>query len=167
MQDKKISLTSGAFFINVFGSKVGITISSKHFLFRNNSSGTKNFYPAFNAKSLSEYEKYFLPPYGSVSTIKFLTLKVRNQHFSIAWFKTYVDLPKSFFLFWKSTIFHSIQLPFDANVAEKFLNVIWSIVQDWKISLTCGAFFINVFGSKVGITISSKHFLFRNNSSGT
>ena len=41
------------------------------------------------------------------------------------------------------------------------------IVQDENNSLTCGAFFMNLFGSKVGITISSEHFLFRNNSSGT
>ena len=26
--------------------------------------------------------------------------------------------------FWKSAIYHSIKLPFDAEVAEKFLNVI-------------------------------------------
>ena len=42
-----------------------------------------------------------------------LTLKVRNWHFSIAWFRADVDL-----------IFYSIKLPFDAEVNEKFLNVI-------------------------------------------
>ena len=50
-----------------------------------------------------------------------LTLKVRNWHLMIAWFRTYVDQPKIYFL-WKSAIFHSIKLPFDAEVAEKFLN---------------------------------------------
>ena len=38
-----------------------------------------------------------------------LTLKVRNQDFSIATCQTYVDLPKKF-------------LPFDAEVAEKNLE---------------------------------------------
>ena len=33
---------------------------------------------------------------------------------------TYVDLP-NFFL-WKSAIYHSIKLPFDAEGDEKFLN---------------------------------------------
>ena len=51
-----------------------------------------------------------------------LALKVRNCQFSITWFRADVDLPKIFFL-WKSAIFHSIQLPFDAKVAEKILNV--------------------------------------------
>ena len=36
--------------------------------------------------------------------------------------RTYVDLSKIFL--WKSAIYHSIKLPFDAKVAEKFLNVI-------------------------------------------
>ena len=31
-----------------------------------------------------------------------------------------------FFFLWKSAIFHSIKLPFDAEVAEKFLNGIYS-----------------------------------------
>ena len=53
-----------------------------------------------------------------------LTLKVRNWHFSIAWFRTYVDLPKKL-LRWKSAIYHSIKLPFDVQVAEKFLNGIY------------------------------------------
>ena len=38
-----------------------------------------------------------------------LTLKVRNWHFLIAWFRADVDLTKTFL--WKSAIFHSIQLP--------------------------------------------------------
>ena len=50
-----------------------------------------------------------------------LTLKVRNQDFLIATCQTYVDLPKNFFS-WKSAIFHSIKLPFDAKVAEKNLK---------------------------------------------
>ena len=52
---------------------------------------------------------------------------------------------------------------------QKYADVIqgWSIVKDENHILTCGAFFMNLFGSKVGITISSEHFLFRNNSSGT
>jgi hypothetical protein len=32
----------------------------------------------------------------------------------------YIDLPKSFL--WKSTIYHSIKLAFDVEVAAKFLN---------------------------------------------
>ena len=60
-------------------------------------------------------------------------LKVRNQDFSIATCQTYVDLPKMFFNekfrvsvldtnSRKSAIFHSIKLPFEAEVAEKLLN---------------------------------------------
>ena len=45
-------------------------------------------------------------------------------NFSITWFRAGVDPPKKIFL-WKSAIFHSIKLPFDAEVAEKFLNVIY------------------------------------------
>ena len=37
-------------------------------------------------------------------------------------FRAEVDLPKFFFM--KSPIFHSSNQPFDAEVAEKFLNVI-------------------------------------------
>ena len=48
------------------------------------------------------------------------TLKVRNWHFSIAWFRAHDDLTKKL---WKSAIFHSIKLLFDAEVAENFLNV--------------------------------------------
>ena len=46
-----------------------------------------------------------------------LTLKVRNWHFSIAWFRVDIDLTKI-------AIFHSIKLLFDAEVDEEFLNVI-------------------------------------------
>ena len=53
-----------------------------------------------------------------------LTLKVRNWHFSIDWFRADVDLTKK--KLWKSAIFHSIKLPFDAEVDEKFLNVIYT-----------------------------------------
>ena len=45
-------------------------------------------------------------------------------HFSIAWFRMFVDLPIILFLL-KSAIFHTIKLPFDAKVAEKFLNGIY------------------------------------------
>ena len=45
--------------------------------------------------------------------------------FSIAWFRVDVDLT-NFFL-WKSAIYHSIKLPFDAEVAEKILNFIYFI----------------------------------------
>jgi hypothetical protein len=43
--------------------------------------------------------------------------------------KSYIfhDLEHRFIL-WKSTIFHSIKLPFDAKVDEKFLNVIYCSV---------------------------------------
>ena len=51
-----------------------------------------------------------------------LTLKVRNWHVSFTSFRMYVDLSKK--KLWESAIFHSIKLPFDAEVAEKFLNVI-------------------------------------------
>ena len=37
-----------------------------------------------------------------------------------------VHTTKNIFL-WKSAIFHSIKLPFDAEVAEKILNVIYCI----------------------------------------
>ena len=37
----------------------------------------------------------------------------------------YVDLPKKILM--KSATFHSIKPPFDAEVAEKFLNGIYSI----------------------------------------
>ena len=47
-----------------------------------------------------------------------LFLKVRNWLFSMAWFR--VDKKN----LWKSAIFHSIKPPFDAEVDEKFLNVI-------------------------------------------
>ena len=50
-----------------------------------------------------------------------LTFKVRNWHFLIGWFTADVDLKKKL---WKSAIFHSIKLPFDAEVDEKVLNVI-------------------------------------------
>ena len=65
-----------------------------------------------------------------------LTLKVRNCHFSIAWFRAEVDLTKKFVL-WKSAIFHSIILPFDEQFAEKILNVIYCWGQQmllfWKL----------------------------------
>ena len=51
-----------------------------------------------------------------------LTLKVRNWHFSTAWFRADVDLTKE--KLWKSGFVHSIKLPFDAEVDEKFWNVI-------------------------------------------
>ena len=41
----------------------------------------------------------------------------------IAWFRVDVELPKKYI--WKSAIYHSIKLPFDAEVAKKFLNVIY------------------------------------------
>ena len=53
-----------------------------------------------------------------------LTLKVINWHFSIAWFRTYVDLSKS-------AIYHSIKLPFDVEVAEKSLNDIYYVDTTW------------------------------------
>ena len=39
---------------------------------------------------------------------------------SIAEFRTYIDLPNK--ILWKIAIYHSIKLPFDAEVAEKILN---------------------------------------------
>jgi hypothetical protein len=54
-----------------------------------------------------------------------LTLKVRNWHFSITWFRAEVYLPKK--NLWKTAIFHSSKLPFDAEVAEKFLKGIYWI----------------------------------------
>ena len=41
----------------------------------------------------------------------------------IAEFRTYVNIPKK--IIKKGAIYHSIQLPFDAEVAEKFLNGIY------------------------------------------
>ena len=41
----------------------------------------------------------------------------------IAWFRADVDLTKNFL--WKSAIYHSIKLPFDAQVDKRFLNVIY------------------------------------------
>ena len=52
---------------------------------------------------------------------KKLTLKVINWHFSISWFRTYIDLPKKV-VRWKGAIYYSLKLPFDVEVAEKFLN---------------------------------------------
>ena len=52
-----------------------------------------------------------------------LTLKVRNWHSLIAWFRADVDLTKKTFL-WKSAIFHSIKLPLDAEIDEKFLKML-------------------------------------------
>ena len=49
-----------------------------------------------------------------------MNLKVGNWHFSITWFRVDVDLIKYFL--WKSVIFHSIKLPFDAKVAGKNLK---------------------------------------------
>ena len=45
-----------------------------------------------------------------------------HVHFSLDEFRADIDLPK--FFFYKSAIFHPIQLPFDAEAAEKFLKVI-------------------------------------------
>ena len=53
-----------------------------------------------------------------------LTLKVRYWLFSIAWFRAGVDLTKYFFL-WKNAIFHSIKLPFDEQVVQKILNIVY------------------------------------------
>ena len=53
-----------------------------------------------------------------------LTLKVKNWHFLIAWFRADVDLTKK--TLWKSAIFHLIK-PFDAEVDEKFLNFIYCV----------------------------------------
>jgi hypothetical protein len=47
-----------------------------------------------------------------------LTLKSKISTFSIAEFRTYVDLQKTFR--WKSSIYHSIKLPFDVEVGENF-----------------------------------------------
>ena len=47
-----------------------------------------------------------------------LTLKIRHRHFLITWSTKKL-------LRWKSTIYHSIKLPFDVEVAEKFLNGIY------------------------------------------
>ena len=47
---------------------------------------------------------------------------LNHAYFSIAWFRADVDLTKK--KLWKSAMFHSIKLPFDAKVDEKFLNVI-------------------------------------------
>ena len=52
-----------------------------------------------------------------------MTLKVRSWHFSIAWFRA--DVVWQFFF--KSATFDSIKLPFDAEVGEKFLYVIYLI----------------------------------------
>ena len=59
-----------------------------------------------------------------------LTLKVRNWHFSIAWFRADVDLTKK--KLWKSAIFHYHLIPFDAEVDEKFLDVIY-----WTATAAC------------------------------
>ena len=48
-----------------------------------------------------------------------LTLKVKDCLFLS------LDLTK-YFLLWESAIFHSIKLPFDAQVVQKILNVIYS-----------------------------------------
>ena len=50
-------------------------------------------------------------------------------------FRTFVDLPKCFL--WKSDIYHSIKLPFDVEVAEKFLNGVYysPILQDKWLQL--------------------------------
>ena len=82
-----------------------------------------------------------------------MTLKVRNQDFLIATCQTYVDLPIFFFL-WKSAIFHSIKLPFDAEVAEKILNgIYWTRVLKaykmdrirWQFWIKCFKFFYSAF----------------------
>ena len=59
-----------------------------------------------------------------------LTLKVRNQDFSIATCQMYVDVPKK--IIWKSVIFYSIKLPFVAEVAEKILNGIYYRICDFE-----------------------------------
>ena len=71
-----------------------------------------NWYPSMKKKIEKDSDNFWR---------RKLTLKVRNWHFSVAWFRAEVDLPKIFFL-WKSAIFHSSKLPFDAEVAEKNLK---------------------------------------------
>ena len=51
-----------------------------------------------------------------------LTLKVRNWQFLMAWFRTYVDLPKKCY-------YHLNKLPFHVEVAEKFLNWVCNMFQ--------------------------------------
>ena len=60
-----------------------------------------------------------------------MTLKVINWHFLIVCFKADVDLTKLFLL--KSAMFHSIRLPFDAEVDEIFLNVIYYVCSKHQI----------------------------------
>ena len=50
---------------------------------------------------------------------KKLTLKVRNWHFSIAWFRVDIDLTKKDL--WKSAMLHSL-------IDEIFLNVIYILL---------------------------------------
>ena len=60
-----------------------------------------------------------------ISIFKALCL-LKSCLFLIAWFRADVNLTK--FFLWKSAIYHSIMLPFDAEVAKKILNVIyWSL----------------------------------------
>ena len=56
-----------------------------------------------------------------------LTLKVRNRHFLITWFRMFVDLPKKWR--WKSAINHSIKLLFDVELAEIPFNSVSNIRQ--------------------------------------
>ena len=62
-----------------------------------------------------------------------LTLKVRNKDFQSPPAKRTLICQKK--ILWKSAIFHSIKLPFDAEVAEKILNGIYSTTT-WT-ELTC------------------------------
>ena len=72
-----------------------------------------------------------------------LTLKVRNHHFLITWFKAEVELTKNLF-YEKVLFFHSINLPFDVQVAEKILNVIYYIIFSWSFATKRnGCTFIN------------------------
>ena len=69
----------------------------------------------FNEKNNCERFGYFLAWK--------LDLKVRNQHFLIAWFRAEVDLPKNVFM--KKCYFPpNNKLPFDAEAAERILKVI-------------------------------------------
>ena len=55
---------------------------------------------------------------------KFFDFESQKWQFLTDLFRAEVDLPKKIFL-WKSAFFRSSKLPFDAKVAEKFLNGIY------------------------------------------
>ena len=72
--------------------------------------------------SVSELPKFWAATF--CPNPDFLSYERGNSQNSLLWFRVDVDLTKNFFLR-KSAIFHSIKLPFDAEVAEKFLNGIY------------------------------------------